>query len=111
MAGACDPCSPSSAILRRCDGNSVGDQRPRPATMLASMTDEELKRLAKETGIPLKKIAEWHFVHARDGMPRKQRRPKGTLSINDIMERGIPYQTIHAWRQAGLKTRQKGRMV
>jgi len=77
----------------------------------AAMTDAELKRLAERTGIPIKKIAEWHFVHARDGMPRKRPRPKGTLSINDIMERGIPYQTIHEWRRAGLKTKQMGKMV
>lgn len=79
------------------------------------MTDEALKRLARQTGMPIKRIAEWHFVHAPrfvSAVQRAHKRPDGMLSVTDIV---VKYQvdppTLMKWRRAGLKTLRKGKMV
>jgi hypothetical protein len=81
------------------------------------MTDEQLKQLAKQTGIPIQKIAEWHFIHGPryaldvDGA-HKHSRPKGSLAITDIFrKRDIPVETIKQWLRSGLRSCRKGNMV
>jgi hypothetical protein len=57
--------------------------------MLPIMDDARLRQLAAKTGIPLKQIAQWHFIdgqmhHKTSGRP-KAKRPAGTLSVLDII--------------------------
>jgi hypothetical protein len=80
------------------------------------MDDARLRQLASQTGIPLKKIAEWHFIHGphcESGLGgRKQRRPKGTLSLGDIVAKhDVPMPMLQKWRSAGLKSQRKSQMV
>src|SRR5947207_603781 len=83
------------------------------------MNDARLRKLAEQTGIAIKKIAEWHFVHGPryastiTGVPTgKRKRPKGMLSVGEIvLERGVPLPVLMEWRRAGLKTRRMGNMV
>lgn len=78
------------------------------------MDDARLRQLAQQTGIPIKKIAEWHFIHAPSFYSKHKRkeRPAGSLSIGDIEAKyGIPISTLVEWRAAGLKSRRKGQMA
>lgn len=83
----------------------------------ATMTDEELKRIANQTGIPIQKIAEWHFIHGPRFVPtnvgpHKHSRPQGYLAISDIVtRRGIPVDTVQQWLRSGLKSHRQSGMV
>ena len=83
------------------------------------MKDANLHRLAEQTGIPIQKIAQWHFAYGSQYAPDhyshatgRRKRPKGTLALSDIVRKyRISYLTLQNWRQAGLRSQRKGHMT
>ena len=72
--------------------------------------------MAKQLCIPL---ARWHLIHAphygttKAGRPKgKLKRPKGTLSVRDAMDKfGVTAAELMKWRAEGMPYRTVGVMI
>ena len=87
--------------------------------MRKPLTPAELKAMAARLHIPLQDVARWHRVEApryisiNPGRPKgKVKRPKGTLSIRDAMDKfGVTAAALRMWREQGLPYQNVGMMI